>query len=84
MGTIVLFLSYALTVYQFILLGRVLMSWLPNLDPSNPIVRFLYIATEPVLEPVRRLLPTGAGMDFSPLIVFVVIALLNQLLRGMF
>ena len=60
------------------------MTWLPNLDPANPIVRFLYAATEPALAPIRRLLPTGAGLDFSPLILFVIIALLNQLLRGIF
>ena len=77
-------LSYALSIYQFILLGRVLMSWLPNLDRSNPIARFLYAATEPVLEPIRRLLPAGGGMDFSPLVVFLGIAVLNQLLWRLF
>ena len=84
MSAIIMFVSYALTVFQVILLGRVLLSWLPNMDPRNPIVRFLYAATEPVLEPIRRLLPSGGGMDFSPLIVFIVIAVINQLLGRMF
>jgi YggT family protein len=77
-------LSLALNIYQIILLARVLMTWLPNLDPSNPIVRLLYAATEPVLEPVRRLLPSGGGLDFSPLVVFLVIMVANQLLQRMF
>lgn len=69
---------WALTVYQFILLARVLMSWIPNLDPSNPIVRLLYQATEPVLAPIRRSLPAMGGMDLSPLVVFVGITILMQ------
>jgi len=81
---IITLVSYALSIYQFILLGRVLMSWLPNLDRNNPIARFLYAATEPVLEPIRRMLPASGGMDFSPLIVFIGIALLNQVLGRMF
>ncbi|MFN8377344.1 MAG: YggT family protein [Anaerolineae bacterium] len=81
MGTSVISLvSYALSIYQIILLGRVLLSWVPNMDYRNPIVRFLYAVTEPILEPIRRMLPTQGGMDFSPLIVFLGIAVLNQIL----
>lgn len=81
---IVMLVSYALSVYQVVLLGRVLLSWLPNLDRSNPIVRFLYAATEPVLAPIRRMLPATGGIDFSPLLVFLGIAMLNQVLNRLF
>ena len=47
-------LDYILWAYWWILLGRVVISWV-NADPDNPIVRFLYIATEPVLARVRRI-----------------------------
>ena len=57
-------LMWALQIYSFIVLARVLMTWLPNLDYSNPIVRFLYQATEPVLKPIRDRLPPMQGMDF--------------------
>lgn len=84
MGPILTVVSYALTVYQVILLARVLMTWIPNLDYRNPIVRILYQLTEPVLDPVRRMLPSTGGMDFSPLIVLLGIAVLSQVLSRMF
>ncbi len=80
MNSLLMLVYYALTIYQVILLARVLMTWLPNLDYHNPIVRFLMAATEPVLAPIRRLLPNTGGIDFSPLIVFLAIYLLMQLL----
>ncbi len=71
---------YILTIFQFILLARVLLSWFPNFDRSNPIVRFLYDVTEPVLKPIRDLLPQTGMVDFSPLIVFLIITVLLRLL----
>jgi YggT family protein len=72
-----------LKVYSFILLARVLMTWLPNLDYSNPIVRFLYQATEPVLKPIREVLPPMQGIDLSPLVVFVAITIITSILGGL-
>ena len=72
-------LYLALCAYQLILLARVLMTWLPNLDPNNPIARFLYQATEPVLAPIRSALPPLGGVDLSPLVVFLGISVLMQL-----
>lgn len=83
-NSVIQIVSFALSVYQIILLGRVLLSWIPNMDYRNPIVRFLYAATEPILEPIRRMLPSTGGVDFSPLIVFLGIAVINQLLGRMF
>lgn len=71
-----------LQIYSFILLARVLMSWFPNLDRSNPIVQFLYDVTEPVLKPIRDLLPQNGMMDFSPLIAFLIITVLTRLLTS--
>jgi len=73
-------LSTVLTIYMWIVVARALISWV-NPDPYNPIVRFLYGVTEPVLYRVRRLLPLYAGgIDFSPLIVFVAIYFLELFL----
>ncbi|MCY3781003.1 MAG: YggT family protein [Chloroflexi bacterium] len=72
-------LYLALSAYQLILLARVLMSWLPNLDPNNPIARFLYQVTEPVLAPIRSALPPMGGIDLSPLVVFLGISVIMQL-----
>ncbi len=77
-------LDIGLTLYMWIVIIRALLSWVSP-DPYNPIVRFLYRATEPVLRPVRRLVPMGnIGIDISPVIVIVVIYLLqNFVVRSM-
>ena len=73
-------LDYILWAYIWILLGRVIASWV-NADPYNPIVRFLYSATEPVLERVRQVLPVFAGgFDFSPIVVWIAIIFLQRFL----
>ncbi len=77
-------ISLLLQVYSYVLLARALISWIPNLDPYNPIVQFLYQITEPVLEPIRKLVPPLGGMiDISMLIAFFGIMILQQILVSM-
>ena len=71
---------YILLFFELILLARVLLSWFPNFDRSNPIVSFIYDVTEPILKPIRDLLPQTGMIDFSPLIVFLIITVLMQVL----
>lgn len=73
-------LYYALLIFELLIVARVLMSWLPMLDRSHPIARFLYDVTEPVLAPVRNALPELGGFDFSPLIVLLIIQVLMTIL----
>jgi YggT family protein len=69
-----------LTLYMWIVIARAVISWV-NPDPHNPIVRFLYSVTEPVLYRLRRALPLYAGgIDFSPILVFVAILFLQRFL----
>jgi YggT family protein len=77
-------LLIVLQVYWFIMLARILLTWLPNLDYSNPIVRFLYQSTEPVLKPVREKLPPMQGMDLSPIVVFIGLFVLRIVIRSIF
>jgi YggT family protein len=73
-------LNMLLTLYMWIVIARAVISWV-NPDPYNPIVRFLYAVTEPVLYRLRRALPIYAGgIDFSPILVFVVILFLQRFL----
>ena len=72
-------LDYVLWAYMWILIGRMIISWV-NVDYDNPIVRFLYAATEPVLEPVRRRLPVLAGFDLSPIVVWLAVIFLQRFL----
>jgi len=71
-------LDIALTVYMWLVIARALLSWV-NPDPYNPIVRFLYNTTEPVLQALRGRLPLFfGGVDFSPLLVVLVIVFLQR------
>ena len=56
-------LYWALTIYMYIVIARALVSWV-NPDPRNPIVRFLYNATEPLLARVRTVVPYMAAIRF--------------------
>jgi YggT family protein len=71
--------NLVLNVYIWILIARAVLSWV-NPDPFNPIVRFLYRVTEPVLRPVRHRLPATMGLDLSPLVVLLVIYFLQSFL----
>jgi len=72
--------DYLLTAYMWIVIARAIISWV-NADSYNPIVRFLYSVTDPVLYRIRRALPVCAGgIDFSPIIVFVAIIFLQRFL----
>lgn len=80
MNIVMTVLYYVLTFFELILLARVLLSWFPNVDRRNPIIQFVFDATEPVLRPIRDLMPQGMMFDFSPLIVFLIINVLMQIL----
>jgi YggT family protein len=73
-------LDFLLWAYQWILIARVVISWI-DADPYNPIVRFIYNLTEPVLERVRERLPLIAGgFDLSPLVVWLAIWFIKRFL----
>ena len=74
-------LDYALTFFYWLMLIRCLISWV-NPDPNNPVVQFLYKTTEPILAPIRRVIPVtwGVGIDFSPLIAFLLFVFLRSFL----
>ena len=74
-------ISFLLQIYVYILFARVILSWFP-ISPDSPfaaVYRFLYAITEPVLGPIRRVMPGigfgGMGLDLSPIIVFFLIQL---------
>ena len=77
-------LMIVLQLYSYVLLARALVSWIPNLDPYNPAVQLLYRVTEPVLEPIRKLVPPlGGTMDISIIIAFFALILLQQVLGSL-
>lgn len=70
-------LDIVLQVYMWVVIIRALISWV-NPDPYNPIVQILTKMTEPVLRPIRKLVPSyRLGLDFSPLIVVLIVIFLR-------
>ena len=75
-------LELVVNAYIWIIIARAIISWV-NPDPYNPIVRFLYRVTEPVLRPVRYRLPTmSMGLDLSPMVVILVLYFIDWFLVG--
>ncbi|MBF0428309.1 MAG: YggT family protein [Magnetococcales bacterium] len=82
-GSIGTLLNFLLEIYSWLILGRVLLSWI-NPDPYNPIVQFLMQATEPVLKPFRQFIPSIAGMDLSPIFALLAVHLLQRFVAMLF
>ena len=79
MRTIIDVLLLLIDIYQIILLLRVLLSWF-RVDPYNPVARILYTLTDPLLDPIRQFLPSTGMLDFSPLIAFLLLFALRNVI----
>lgn len=74
-------LYFILEFYKWVLIISIFLSWL-NPDPYNPIVRFIYSLTEPVLYRIRQIIRLRLGMlDFTPIILFILIQVIQNLLN---
>ena len=82
MPYVLMFLALLLQVLWLAILVRVILSWFP-VDPSNPIIRIVWEVTEPVLAPIRRVIPSIGMFDLSPLAAFLLISFLQQQLPAL-
>lgn len=79
--------SWVFTAYEFLILIRVLLSWI-NMDPyrptiSHPLVRMLQQVTDPVLAPLRRLIPPiGGAVDISPVVALFALEILRRVITS--
>lgn len=83
MVSLINFLVLLLYLYTWIIIIRAVMSWM-NPDPNNPLVKALNVVTEPILKPLRALVPPArlGGLDISPILAIVLIQILRYLLLG--
>jgi YggT family protein len=72
-------LANLIDLYSLVVLVAVILSWVP-LDRRNPLVTITHALTEPVLAPIRNVLPPMAGLDLSPMILLFALQLLKNLL----
>lgn len=85
MLTVVRIVSLVFQAYQFLILIRVLLSWV-NVNPygraiNHPLIDLLYRLTDPVLEPLRRLIPPIGGMlDISPIVAMILLEVVRQVI----
>ena len=72
------FLARLIDLYSLVVLVAVILSWV-RLDPRNPLVTITQGLTEPVLAPIRRVLPPMGGLDLSPMVLLIA----RQILKGL-
>lgn len=72
-------MDIVLTLAMVVVIARAVLSWVSP-DPYNPVVRVINQLSEPMLFPVRRRVPYFSGIDFSPMIVLLIIFFLKEFL----
>jgi YggT family protein len=84
-GNLLSFISWVLSAYMWVVIAAAVITWVSP-DPSNPIVRFLFGVTEPVLYRIRRLIPTNfGGLDIAPmLLIFAILFVQHVVIRSLF
>jgi YggT family protein len=83
MAYVLTFLEMLLNILSIAILVRVLLTWFP-VDPSNPIIRILYDVTEPILAPLRKVIPRIGMFDLSPIAAMLLIQFISGALPNMF
>jgi YggT family protein len=78
MGALAQLVDLLFTVYIFVIIGRTFLSWV-QVDPYNPVVVWIYRLTEPVLVPIRNLLPSTGMIDWSPTVALFLLIILRQI-----
>jgi YggT family protein len=74
-------LALLLDAYSLVVLAAVILSWV-RLSPDNPLVRIATALTEPVLAPIRKVLPDLGGLDLSPMLLLLGLRFVRRLLPG--
>jgi YggT family protein len=73
--------DWAIQILILLIVASSLLTWFqPN--PRNPLVRLLHTVVDPVLHPIRAILPSAMGMDFSPMVAILILWMLQKLLQG--
>lgn len=72
------------TFLYLVILARVILSWFPNVSYNNPLVQFVYAVTEPIMSPIRRVMPNTGMFDFTPMVAIIVIVIIQNILLQFF
>lgn len=72
-------LAKIINIYELILIVRIILTWVPH-NAYHPAALFLYKITDPIIAPVRKVIPPIMGIDFSPIIVFLALGFVKRAL----
>ena len=75
------FVDILFTLLELAILARVLLSWF-RVDPYHPAVAFLYQITEPILKPLRNVIPPLGMIDISPIVALILLDIVRQIIRA--
>jgi YggT family protein len=81
MPFVIVFINWGIELLILLVVLSSVLSWFRP-DPRNPVVKIVYGIVEPLLHPVRTILPSAGGLDFSPMIVILILWFLQKLLTG--
>mgnify|MGYP001195333966 FL=1 len=88
MNSLIILIDNIIYLYSLVLIINIVLSWLAAFHVINMSNRFVYSVldityklTDPLLSPIRRFLPNIAGLDFSPIILFLILGFMRNLLR---
>ena len=77
MVTLLSILNLIITFLFLALIGRAILSWIPS-GLNNPIAKFLFDVTEPILKPIRNILPRTGSFDISPMVAVIILVILQK------
>jgi YggT family protein len=75
------FVDILFTLLELAILARVLLSWF-RLDPYHPVVNFVYQITEPILRPLRNIIPPLGMIDISPIVALILLGIIRAIILG--
>jgi YggT family protein len=78
-GIFHLLVSWTFTILRFALIVRVISSWLP-ISPYSPWIRWSYALSEPILAPLRRVIPSFGGLDITPILAYFLLGIIESIL----
>jgi len=79
MNLLIYFVNLLFTLLNLAILARVLLSWV-RVNPYHPAVELLYRITEPILAPLRRVIPSIGMVDISPVIALILLQIIQEVL----
>ncbi|MDW7681873.1 MAG: YggT family protein [bacterium] len=82
MLTLARLIHYAFEIYTFIVIARVVLSWIPH-NPQHSLIQLIYQLTEPPLKWIRQWLPSFGGLDLSPLVLIIGLIFIERIVLSL-